>query len=58
MNDETRKRYDGLILFARLTEDTFADWSDKYYKVSSSHNPDGIFESYEEMKQYENRNTD
>lgn len=58
MNDETRKHYDGLLLWARLTQNDFGDWYNKCYKVSSTYNPDGIFSSYEEMKQYENRNTD
>ena len=58
MTPERRQYYDGLILFARLTEKDFEEWYWRNYKVSSSVYPDGMFESDEEMKDYENRNTD
>lgn len=51
-----RRYYDGLILFAKLTESDFDTWYHKCYQVSSVYYPDGIFQSIEEKKDYENSN--
>jgi hypothetical protein len=54
MNNETQKFYEGLIIEAYylLDPDKFDDWIEKSFKVSSPMNPDGIFYTIEEMKEY------
>lgn len=54
MKTEDRQYYDSLFLMAKsqLSHEEYLDWYDTHNKVSSLTNPDGIFFSIEEMREY------